>query len=437
MSIKDEINKGFTVGDITTTKYDDEAKIKVKDFYDLDKLNRGKVLQLAGLTDIELAERDIRIDDLENNAGGSGGLTQYSPPAEINKLLCVYSKVIVKSIVDDMGIVTMDKYNALSVSDKSNVNYSIQELGITTPITIEKIKVFLTGNPTGIGLKDLSYLYKYFTTDYEIEDINLELEYYYSSSNDAYKFDRSEYLKVLIPKLHIYKDKVTNQFRIYEKEVLGTWNKTRGLENPAYFGQEYPLMLSHKVLGNGDYEIYFYILKNSTENYYIKTNKIPTIIESTGLIGRCALRPIISYNFTSITYNKNNGFIPCNLDFHLSGILVTDFQYLNVSNEVSTQASRLKIDMTLLNDKTFTATTTTDLKIILFANLGWGNIANEFSNMDINLNSSDITGKPDGVDSFQIIVTRNTITLIVKKGTSITLRKAVQYSTTVKAITAF
>ena len=61
MSIKDEINKGFTVGDITTTKYDDEAIIKVKDFYDLDKLNREKVLQLAGLTDIELAKRDLRI----------------------------------------------------------------------------------------------------------------------------------------------------------------------------------------------------------------------------------------------------------------------------------------------------------------------------------------------------------------------------------------
>ena len=397
-------------------------------------------MQLAGLTDIELAKRDLRIDDLEANmSGGSseGGLTQYSPPTEANKLLCVYSKVIAKSIVEDMGIVTMDKYNNLSASEKSNINYSIQEMGLTTPITIEKIEAFLTGNPTGIGLKDLSYLYKYFTTDYEIENINLELEYYYSSINDAYKFDRSEYLKVLIPKLHIYKEKGTNQFRIYEKEVLGTWSKTRGIENPAYFGQEYPLMLSHKVLANGDYEIYFYILKNSYENYYIKTNKTVTLIENTGLIGRCMLRPLISYNYTSVTYNKNSGFIPCNLSFHLSAIPVAEIQYINVSNEVSTQTSRVKIDMTLLNDKTFTATATTDLKVILFTNLGWGNIANEFSSMDISLNSSDIAGKSDGVDSFPIIITRNTITLLVKKGTSITLRKTVQYSATAKTITAF
>ena len=434
MSIKDEINKGFTVGDVTTTKYDDEAIIKLEDFYGLDELNRKKVLQLAGLTDIEFAKRDLRLDEIEGNieSGGSsstGGLTQYGAPSEANKLLCVYSKVIGKSIVDGMGIVTMDKYNALSTSDKSNLNISIQEFGITTPVTVEKIETFLTGNPTGIGYKDLSYIYKHFTTDYEIEDINLELDYYYSSSNDVYKFDRSEYLKVLIPKLHIYKDKVTSQFRVYEKEILGTWEKTRGLESPAFFGQEYPLQLSHKVLENGDYEIYFYILKNAYENYYIKTNKTATLIGNTGLIGRCALRPLIAYNFTGITYNKNNINTPCNLGYYLSAIPIADIQYINVTNEVSTQVSRVKVDMTLLNDKTFTATATTDLKVILFTNLAWGLIANEFSNMEVNLTSGD--------DSFPILITRSMISITVKKGTSITLRKSVQYSAVAKTITAF
>ena len=66
MSIKNELNKGFTVGDVTTLKYDDEAKVKVKDFYVLDKMNRKKLLELADLTDGELAKRDVKIEELEN-----------------------------------------------------------------------------------------------------------------------------------------------------------------------------------------------------------------------------------------------------------------------------------------------------------------------------------------------------------------------------------
>ena len=80
MSIKNELNKGFTVGDVTTLKYDDEAKVKVKDFYVLDKMNRKKLLELADLTDTELAKRDVKIEELENEienidvgGGGNGG----------------------------------------------------------------------------------------------------------------------------------------------------------------------------------------------------------------------------------------------------------------------------------------------------------------------------------------------------------------------------
>ena len=46
MSVKDDLNKGFTVGDVTTVNYDDEARIKVKDFYELDKLERTKTLDI-------------------------------------------------------------------------------------------------------------------------------------------------------------------------------------------------------------------------------------------------------------------------------------------------------------------------------------------------------------------------------------------------------
>ena len=45
MSIKDEINKSFKVGNLITNNYADKAEINVKDFYDLDKINREKVLQ--------------------------------------------------------------------------------------------------------------------------------------------------------------------------------------------------------------------------------------------------------------------------------------------------------------------------------------------------------------------------------------------------------
>ena len=65
MSIKDDINKGFTIGDVTTANYDSEAKIKVKEYYELDKLERSKLLELAGQVDIELGKRDIKIEELE------------------------------------------------------------------------------------------------------------------------------------------------------------------------------------------------------------------------------------------------------------------------------------------------------------------------------------------------------------------------------------
>ena len=67
MSIRDDLNKGFTIGDVTTVNYDDEARIKVKDFYELDRLERTKTLELAGRVDIELVKRDTAIESMSEN----------------------------------------------------------------------------------------------------------------------------------------------------------------------------------------------------------------------------------------------------------------------------------------------------------------------------------------------------------------------------------
>ena len=68
MSIKDDLNKPFTIGDVTATNFDDEARIKVKDFYELDRLERTKTLELAGRVDVELVKRDTEIENIKENA---------------------------------------------------------------------------------------------------------------------------------------------------------------------------------------------------------------------------------------------------------------------------------------------------------------------------------------------------------------------------------
>ena len=82
MSIRDDLNKGFTIGDVTTVNYDDDAKIKVKDFYELDRLERTKTLELAGRVDIELVKRDTAIESMSENIEAKKDV--YT---KINKLL--------------------------------------------------------------------------------------------------------------------------------------------------------------------------------------------------------------------------------------------------------------------------------------------------------------------------------------------------------------
>lgn len=53
--IKDYVNQGFTVGDITVSTFDETgARIRIKDFYDLDLIERQRIVNLAGKVDVEL-----------------------------------------------------------------------------------------------------------------------------------------------------------------------------------------------------------------------------------------------------------------------------------------------------------------------------------------------------------------------------------------------
>lgn len=172
MSIKDDLNKGFTIGDITTSKYDDEAQIKVKEYYELDKLERGKLLELAGKTDIELAKRDIRINDIEDrqdnsenkisdletintnldtkikevdtkvknieNNGLSGG--SYYTPDVVSKIYVFHKFEVEQEKLDDLKGLTLDKYNLLDVTSQSVVKNLLLKVGITDPTNLSSLE---------------------------------------------------------------------------------------------------------------------------------------------------------------------------------------------------------------------------------------------------------------------------------------------------------
>lgn len=194
MSIKDSINKGFTIGDITTSKYDSEAMIKVKDYYELDKLEREKLLELAGQIDIELTKRDIetenkflginnkitnveknifdidnRVEEMENN--GTGGITEgklyYDSLNSYSSYMWVFHKFKVseEELANLDGVLTLDKYNALSGSDKIDVGKVLERVGITDPTDLEAIETELENSNSQVGalitkiyLKSLSIL---------------------------------------------------------------------------------------------------------------------------------------------------------------------------------------------------------------------------------------------------------------------------------------
>ena len=163
MSIKDDLNKPFTIGDVTTVNFDDEARIKVKDFYELDRLERAKTLELAGKVDIELVKRDTEIENIKENAidlesdvtdinnrvteienSGTGGSESskgyYTLLDSMSDAYIFYKFEVPQEELDKLGTLTLDNYNKLSLSDQTTIKNLLAKAGISDPTDIESIK---------------------------------------------------------------------------------------------------------------------------------------------------------------------------------------------------------------------------------------------------------------------------------------------------------
>ena len=181
MSIRDDLNKGFTIGDVTTVNYDDEARIKVKDFYELDRLERTKTLELAGRVDIELVKRDTaiesmsenisnlesdivevkkditdidgRVTEIENNGTGGGGSSKgyYALMDAMTNAYVFYKFEVPQEDLDSLGELTLDKYNSLSLSDQTTIKNLLAKVGISDPTDLESIKTELSVSNSQLG----------------------------------------------------------------------------------------------------------------------------------------------------------------------------------------------------------------------------------------------------------------------------------------------
>ena len=181
MSIRDDLNKGFTIGDVTTVNYDDEARIKVKDFYELDRLERTKTLELAGRVDIELVKRDTaiesmsenvsnlesdivevkkditdidgRVTEIENNGTGGGGSSKgyYVLMDAMTNAYVFYKFEVPQEDLDSLGELTLDKYNSLSLSDQTTIKNLLAKVGISDPTDLESIKTELSVANSQLG----------------------------------------------------------------------------------------------------------------------------------------------------------------------------------------------------------------------------------------------------------------------------------------------
>ncbi|MCP1226738.1 hypothetical protein NK213_20140, partial [Sebaldella sp. S0638] len=181
MSIKDDLNKGFTIGDVSTANFDDEAIIKVKDFYELDRLERTKILELAGKVDIELVKRDMEIENMNENVnnlesdiievkkdianienrvteiedngtgGGESSKAYYSLMDAMSNAYVFYKFEVPQEELDKLGTLTLDNYNKLSLSDQTTIKTLLAKAGISDPTDIESIENELSNPYTLIG----------------------------------------------------------------------------------------------------------------------------------------------------------------------------------------------------------------------------------------------------------------------------------------------
>ncbi len=180
MSVKDDLNKGFTIGDVTTVNFDDDAKIKVKDFYELDRLERTKILELAGRVDIELVKRDTniesinenvsnlesdvievkksvtsiedRVEDIENNGTGGESLKAYysEVPSGSNPFI-FYKFEVPQEELDKLGELSLENYNKLALSDQTTIKNVLAKIGISDPTDLESLRNELLVSGSQVG----------------------------------------------------------------------------------------------------------------------------------------------------------------------------------------------------------------------------------------------------------------------------------------------
>ena len=421
MSVKDNINKGFTIGDITTSKYDDEAKIKVKEYYELDKLERGKLLELAGQVDIELSKRDVKIQELdekiENSSGGGSGGTgdgmyTYYPPSERGYYV-LYKKLIPKAEIDEKCQLSLDKYNNLSSSDKFNVDYSLEDMGFELPVTLEKVKEYIEGKPTGFGGKNLMYICMLFSDCIELTT-DLNIEYYKTDFKNTYITEATDYYRLFLPKLTVFISE-NKELIISERQAMGLWRKMDGNKAPMYNTTACPMVVRYNFNENGDCEISVVCSTSYYSNYVLRSNVKAELIGEETYMFRYLI-PITDYNITIIFHNSVLAYIPVNLKYYLSDIDVAKIRLLSFKNTVGNQVNEVSIQLMVLEDMTITADNYSDKRVKVLKNLNFRNIEGK---KEITLTSGSETIKAE--------LTLSELTIIVPRNETITLKKNYSY----------
>ncbi|MDR2879804.1 MAG: hypothetical protein LBV03_07825 [Fusobacteriales bacterium] len=428
--IKDSINKGFTVGDVTTADYGSEAKIKVKEYYELDKLERKKMLELAENVDTEISKRDIKIGILEEkikNISGNNGnssensmKTYYSPKE--NSYYLLYKKIITKEEIVEKCKLTLDKYNSMTTNEKSNFNFTLgDQFGYELPVTLEKTEEFINGKPTGIAKKNLMFICKQFA---ECIDLNTELnlEFYETNFNAEYIGERQSYYKLFLPKLKIYIS-TSGELIFSENEAFGIWKSTSHNGRVIYEGSSgCPVIIGYTALENGDYEIRICLNAYYKNHYLLKTN-----VEAEKITSLPDMRKNLKLQtetiYTSIFYNSVWGYTPINMKRYLSGIPLEKIQLVSIENTVGTQVKEVNINFHLKEDMTITASTFSESKFEIFKNLGCSHI-NEKLNIEL---IGPGIGQGSSNEIVKAELTRSNLSIIVPRGESLTLKKGTTY----------
>ena len=417
--IKDSINKGFTVGDVTTASYDADAKIKVKEYYELDKLERKKLLELAGQIDTELATRDTKIGELEekiesgSGTGGSiDGMNTYYTPSEDNYYV-LYKKVISRAEIDEKCKLTLDKYNNMTSYEKSNFEYVLSnELGVGLPVTLEKITAFINGKPTGKAEKNLMFICEKFSEGIELQT-DLNLEFYSTGMRYDYIVDTLNYYKLFLPKLTIFINS-KGELIFSENEAFGSWKMLDGDRAPIYESSGCPIIVGYEVLENGDYEITISLSYYYKSYYLLRTNvKAEKVTKLPNL--RKNLKPMTEFNCTSIFYNSVLGYAPVNIDHYLSAVPLEKIKFIHIKNTVGSQTNEVNMQFSLKEDIEVTAGAYTDKKIELFKNL---NLLNIDGNVEVILSGTSL-------EPLKAVLNRSTLTVTIPKGETLTLKKLI------------